>query len=108
MCEKKKTTYYYTPETEALIKKGFEMFTSLSPSGTLTLTGLIDICIRKATIEGPEALQRAKEYTQELISENREFKDKLNSYRNAVLETKRLSNLQKSLDSRIQELINLE
>jgi hypothetical protein len=108
MCEKKKTTYYYTPETESMIKKGFEMFLELSSTGTLTLTGLIDICIRKAVEEDPEVIKELRQLNRERDKKIHEVTEKSNFYRGIVLQSYKVEKLKRELDSRVQEAINLE
>lgn len=108
MCEKKKTTYYYTPETESMIKKGFEMYSKLSPTGTLTLTGLIDICIRKAVEEDPELINEFRQWIRERDKKIHEVTEKSNFYRGIVLQSYKVDKLKRELDSRVQEAINME
>lgn len=108
MCEKKKTTYYYTPETESLIEKGIEMFSGQSPTGTLTKTGLIDICIKKAVEENPAEIMELRQKIRELYKKIHEITEKSNLYRGIVLQSYKIDRQQRDLNARVQEAINLE
>lgn len=108
MCEKKKTTYYYTPETEKLIEKGIEMFSGESPTGTLTKTGLIDMCIRKAVEEYPEQISELRQWSREQDKKIIEITKKCDFYRTVVFKADKVNRFQRDLNKSIQEALNME
>jgi len=106
--EKKKTTYRYAPQMEPLIQKGIELYAKFTPTGNMTLSGLIDYCIRAAVETLPDQLSRQTDQVYELQQQLAAEKLKNEELMLTIKLMYRLKRDQENLNNQIQDLINEE